>query len=135
MEIHCSKFIKWGKTLKKIMYPAEVKIELNKDLECPCSECDGHCCSRFSAVDITEEEAKFLESKYPGSTNKEKNNWNLEMRLNNNTCVKLKDGKCSIYEDRPNVCRRFRCIDMYCYNPRDVLFNKELKGKLDKILK
>ena len=26
-------------------------------------------------------------------------------------CEFLKDGKCSIYEARPDICRRFTCID------------------------
>jgi len=26
-----------------------------------------------------------------------------------NKCSKLKDGRCSIYEDRPNNCREFIC--------------------------
>jgi len=27
-------------------------------------------------------------------------------------CVYLEDGVCSIYEDRPKVCRRFDCADL-----------------------
>jgi Fe-S-cluster containining protein len=26
-----------------------------------------------------------------------------------NKCSKLKDGKCSIYEDRPEICKIFNC--------------------------
>jgi Fe-S-cluster containining protein len=29
----------------------------------------------------------------------------------NNKCSQLKDGKCSIYEDRPDVCRKYDCGD------------------------
>lgn len=25
------------------------------------------------------------------------------------SCLKLKDGKCSIYEDRPDICREYIC--------------------------
>lgn len=29
----------------------------------------------------------------------------------NNQCTKLKDGKCTIYEERPFNCRQYKCED------------------------
>jgi len=33
----------------------------------------------------------------------------LECIVLNNVCRKLKDNKCTIYKDRPDMCKNFRC--------------------------
>ena len=87
-----------------------------------CEDCGGACCKYFTvgrdlALDVFElgvwpstgKKATFKERKdawkmlnwlvsAPGSTS-----------INEVTCLKLKDGKCTVYNSRPNFCRLYDC--------------------------
>lgn len=87
-------------------------ILLERPLDDPqrCHECDGACCRAFPSVALTWEEYRVLEAL--GARR-------LELSLNGehhllieNGCEFLADGRCLIYLDRPEVCRRFYCTDI-----------------------
>jgi len=74
-----------------------------------CQECGGLCCSSFAAITITWEEyerlhklgAQRLQLALYGSHT-------LEIDYG---CEFLEGGRCTIYNARPDICRRFFCSD------------------------
>ncbi len=79
-----------------------------------CDQC-GVCCKLF-VINLNEEEYKskkyktvfeefglveFREAELIGA--------NLLAQKEDDSCIYLKDGKCSIHHDRPQSCRRFFC--------------------------
>lgn len=75
-----------------------------------CRNCDGACCRAFPSVALTWEEYQALESL--GAQR-------LELALNGtyhllieNSCEFLSEGRCTIYTQRPEICRRFYCSDL-----------------------
>jgi uncharacterized protein len=74
-----------------------------------CLECGGACCRSFPSVALSWPEYLALEAL--GARR-------LEFSLNGhhrlvieNGCEFLVEGRCSIYQRRPEVCRRFSCLD------------------------
>lgn len=72
-----------------------------------CSRC-GNCCPNFLA--LTEEEIETI----PKYVKEHKIQDNYKHLLKNNIVVlcpfnNQKEGKCDIYEVRPEICRRFKC--------------------------
>ncbi len=72
-----------------------------------CAACDAACCRGFPTVALTADEYARLESL--GAKR-------LEFTLNGhfyliieNGCEFLHGNRCSIYEDRPKICRLFVC--------------------------
>lgn len=87
-------------------------ILLDQPLDDPqrCRECDGACCRAFPSVALTWDEYRALEAL--GARR-------LELSLNGefhllieNGCEFLADGRCAIYPDRPDICRRFYCQNL-----------------------
>lgn len=87
-------------------------ILLDHPLDDPqrCHNCDGACCRAFPSVVLTWEEYLLLESL--GAKR-------LDLSLNGeyhllieNGCEFLVDGRCAIYAERPQICRRFYCTDL-----------------------
>ncbi|MDD2540485.1 MAG: YkgJ family cysteine cluster protein [Desulfuromonadaceae bacterium] len=72
-----------------------------------CNECDAACCRSFPAVNITGIEYNQL--RLIGATRLQFSLIGRHKLLIENGCEFLKEGKCSIYEQRPNVCQRFMC--------------------------
>lgn len=74
-----------------------------------CQGCGGACCRSFSDVELSWEEferlhelgARCLHLSLVGPPR-------LVIDYN---CEFLIDGRCGIYESRPDICRRFTCID------------------------
>jgi Fe-S-cluster containining protein len=70
-----------------------------------CSSC-GKCCSNiFIPFLANEDEKRWIEYH---SMEVIENEIGTFIKINN-PCSKLKDNKCSIYEDRPKVCRGYTC--------------------------
>jgi Fe-S-cluster containining protein len=74
-----------------------------------CRDCGGACCQSFPSVDLSWIEYERLRDF--GATR-------LHFSLNGhckliieNGCEFLAEGRCAIYPDRPDVCRRFFCRD------------------------
>ena len=75
-----------------------------------CKECDGVCCRSFPAVDISWEEFKQL--KALGAMRLHFSFRGDYKLIIDNGCEFLVEGRCSIYEFRPDICRRFYCQDV-----------------------
>ena len=77
----------------------------------PCEKCKGKCCVGIIDVYSTDiifnddtMTCKDLDSKYE-----------KVMRIDGNgNCIALKDGKCSIYEKRPQICKDFKVGSPCC---------------------
>lgn len=72
-----------------------------------CKECDAACCRSFPAVDITALEYSYLRS--IGANRLQFSLIGRHKLLIENGCEFLNEGKCSIYQRRPDICQRFMC--------------------------
>ena len=73
-----------------------------------CQECGGACCRSFTDVALTWEEFKRLEAL--GAARLQLSLHGPHRLLIDYNCEFLVAGRCSIYEARPDICRRFSCI-------------------------
>jgi hypothetical protein len=85
---------------------------LDRPLDDPqrCQDCDGACCRAFPSVRLSPHEYATLQ---------ELGACRLELSLDGdcrlvieNGCEFLSEGRCAIYADRPDICRRFYCSDL-----------------------
>lgn len=74
-----------------------------------CRDCGGACCRSFPSVEITLEEYRRLTSL--GARRLEFSLSGRYRLVIENGCEFLNGGRCSIYHDRPEICRRFFCRD------------------------
>lgn len=74
-----------------------------------CRDCGGDCCRSFSDVELTWEEFERLHSL--GATRLQLSLTGPHRLVIDYNCEFLADGRCSIYDARPGICRRFTCID------------------------
>ncbi|HEX9079537.1 MAG TPA: YkgJ family cysteine cluster protein [Desulfuromonadaceae bacterium] len=74
-----------------------------------CRKCGGACCRSFSDVELSWEEVERLRAL--GATQLRLSLIGPHRLMIDYNCEFLVDGRCSIYEDRPDVCRRFTCTD------------------------
>jgi Fe-S-cluster containining protein len=79
-----------------------------------CNQC-GVCCKLF-VINLNEEEYKsekydtiFAEFGIMDFEEAELTGANLLAMNEDDSCIYLKEGKCSIHQDRPKVCRAFFC--------------------------
>lgn len=78
-----------------------------------CGSCTA-CCDGWQIVPLTTGD---LARKNDWRTNRSAPGLSLLAHTANGDCVYLDgDGKCSIYEDRPEVCRMYDCRDAYLKN-------------------
>jgi uncharacterized protein len=73
-----------------------------------CQDCDGECCRSFPALEISWEEFEILKAR--GAARLYFSLSGHHKFIIENGCEFLSQGRCSIYEDRPSVCRRFICL-------------------------
>ncbi len=74
-----------------------------------CRECNAECCRSFPAVNITWTEYNKLRD-----LGANRLYFSLSGRCKliiENGCEFLLNARCSIYENRPDICRRFLCAD------------------------
>ena len=74
-----------------------------------CRECNADCCRSFPAVNITWSEYNKLRDL--GAT---RLYFSLSGRCKliiENGCEFLLNARCSIYDDRPDICKRFLCTE------------------------
>ncbi|MHB8392290.1 MAG: YkgJ family cysteine cluster protein [Acidobacteriaceae bacterium] len=74
-----------------------------KPISVPCGKCSA-CCHKV-IVGVSDED---IASGFPYKLRDHGNYKTLE-RNENNDCIYLVDDKCSIYDNRPNICRAFDC--------------------------
>lgn len=79
------------------------------DNEGCCEECDGACCRSFPSVAVSWTEYEQLLAL--GATRLHFSLTGQHRLIIENGCEFLVDGKCAIYEHRPDICRRFICRD------------------------
>jgi hypothetical protein len=73
----------------------------------PCRTCNGACCRAFPSVPISWPEYERLHAL--GATRLHFSLTGRHLLIIENGCEFLVDGRCAIYPDRPDVCRRFVC--------------------------
>ncbi|OGR26225.1 MAG: hypothetical protein A2X79_04215 [Desulfuromonadaceae bacterium GWB2_53_15] len=74
-----------------------------------CKTCGGVCCNSFAAIELTWEEYERLQSL--GAHRLQLSLYGPHRLEIDYGCEFLAQGRCSIYEQRPDVCRRFTCRD------------------------
>ncbi len=74
-----------------------------------CFQCGGACCRSFSDVELSWEEFERLHDL--GATQLRLSLVGPHRLMIDYNCEFLVDGRCSIYEARPDICRRFTCTD------------------------
>jgi Fe-S-cluster containining protein len=75
-----------------------------------CRACDGVCCRSFVAVELSWAEYERLAAL--GATRLELSLRGRHKLVIDGGCEFLAAGRCRIYADRPEVCRRFICDDV-----------------------
>jgi Fe-S-cluster containining protein len=76
-----------------------------------CSECGGKCC--VGIIDVYSSDEIFYDETL--CCDVEGKDYDREMITNDkNQCIALKNGRCSIYEKRPQVCRLFEVNSSCC---------------------
>jgi hypothetical protein len=70
----------------------------------PCNGCTACCRSPNNAPELTPHEL----ARFRDAAEFRDGHW-LLARHENGHCIKLVDGKCSIYSDRPKICALFDC--------------------------
>jgi Fe-S-cluster containining protein len=74
-----------------------------------CKSCDGACCRSFPSVDLTWQEYQRLREL--GAVRLNFSLSGPHRLIIENGCEFLAAGRCTIYQDRPDICRRFFCQD------------------------
>ena len=83
-------------------------------MDCLKCEYDQKCC-REPGVTLTKEEvlSGFFNGNVkvvPITESKKILGYGIVLNKANGACIYLKDGLCSIYENRPQVCKKFTCV-------------------------
>jgi len=70
-----------------------------------CDQCNAACCRRFGIIEVTPHDTQV-----PADLTQETELGYRMMKLKPGTfeCVALQGNRCSIYENRPTVCRLFK---------------------------
>src|ERR1043165_8909860 len=75
-----------------------------------CGTCGGACCRSFSDVELSWEEYERLHAL--GARGLQLSLVGSHRLMIDYNCEFLRDGKCGIYEARPDICRRFTCVEI-----------------------
>ena len=84
-----------------------------------CDICKGMCC--MGTVDVYSSDEIFYDETLVVEDPDQK--YDRLMRMVDGHCIALKDGKCTIYEKRPAVCRAFQVGSNCCINIRNGFLN------------
>ena len=79
-----------------------------------CDECKGKCC--VGPIDVYSTDEIFYDDELVCQDPDQK--YDRVMRTVDGYCIALKDGKCTIYDKRPTVCRAFQVDSVCCVNLR-----------------
>lgn len=86
-----------------------ILLDSPRDGDERCLGCGGICCNSFTSVEISWEEFQLLKSL--GARRLQLSLYGPHRLVIDCGCEFLVGGRCSIYENRPEVCRRFTCSD------------------------
>lgn len=89
-----------------------------------CIECRGKCC--MGTIDVYSTDEVFYDDTLVWEDPNKK--YDRTMQMVDGHCIALKDGKCSIYEKRPAVCRAFEVGSRCCENIRSGHLNSHTCG-------
>ena len=91
-----------------------------------CIECRGKCC--MGTIEVYSNDEIFYDDKLVLENDDPDNRYDRIMQIVDGYCIALKDGKCSIYEKRPTVCRAFQVGNPCCENIRHGYLNSHTCG-------
>lgn len=86
-----------------------ILLDRPKDGDDRCHNCGGVCCSSFTAVEINWDEYERLQGL--GARRLQLSLFGPHKLEIDSGCEFLSEGRCSIYDARPDICRRFFCSD------------------------
>lgn len=86
-----------------------ILLDAPRDGDHRCEECGGVCCRSFAAVEVSWDEYRRLQAL--GAKRLQLSIYGPHKLEIDYGCEFLADGRCSIYEARPDICRRFFCYD------------------------
>lgn len=78
-----------------------------KEPDVPCNGCTA-CCRNFEMIRLDERDDIDPEDMV-GAIMQDGSRWVVLKHQENGDCIYLQDGKCSVYEKRPLVCRQYDC--------------------------
>lgn len=84
-----------------------ILLDHPKDGDERCQKCGGACCRSFSDVELTWDEYERLQA--IGAGRLQLSLLGPHRLIIDYNCEFLVEGRCSIYELRPEICRRFYC--------------------------
>lgn len=84
-------------------------LDHQRDGDERCAGCGGACCRSFSDVELSWEEFERLHDL--GARSLQLSLVGPPRLVIDYNCEFLVDGRCAIYEARPDICRRFTCDD------------------------
>lgn len=94
--------------LKQLEEFKKLKVE---NVNLPCKKCNGDCCGsdvQFSKDELKEIEKLVSIKKFKLESVLDGNSFLLSTKgVKNSKCVFLKNGKCSIYSARPQICKDY----------------------------
>ena len=101
-----------GRRQMKFLVRSKVKkhgmlMDVPVDDDDRCRACDGACCRSFPSVNLSWEEYERLKGLGAGRLDFSLTGHNR--LIIENGCEFLVAGQCSIYDQRPEICRRFFC--------------------------
>lgn len=94
---------------------------MNTALVQDCATCGGKCCAGW-AVEIVP-----TQDSVPINLTKWDPLLGTIMRERNGACIALKNGRCSIYDQRPGVCRDFKLNGSDCQKQQRLPWKSLLK--------
>ena len=86
-----------------------ILLDSPRDGDDRCRSCGGACCTSFASVEISWDEYERLLGL--GARRLQLSLYGPHRLEIDYGCKFLVEGRCSIYEDRPDICRRFFCSD------------------------
>lgn len=86
-----------------------ILLDAPRDGDNRCRECGGACCSSFAAVEVSWGEYERLQTL--GARRLQLSLYGPHKLDIDCGCEFLIGGRCSIYEARPDICRRFFCSE------------------------
>ncbi len=88
------------------MFPKKINFE-----DLPCAKCKDHCCEKFFIILTGVKDKDWIKwlAYHDGVDVKRLDKENIQVWINNKCSYLNEDKSCSIYNKRPDVCRKFQC--------------------------
>ncbi len=87
-----------------------ILLDAPRDGDERCQECGGACCSSFADIEISWDEYELLQKL--GAKRLQLALYGPHKLEIDYGCEFLEEGRCRIYEARPDICRRFSCSEV-----------------------